>query len=221
MDPHELAFPIAATVLESLQGRADDDRDVVAGELVLGEQFADFHLDQLEQLGVVHHVGLVEIHDDVGHAHLTGEQDVLTSLGHRAVGSRHDQHRAVHLSGTGDHVLDVVGMARAVDVGIVPLFGLVLDVSGGDGDTALALFRSIIDGIEATELDVGVQVRQALRDSRGQRGLAMVDVTDGAYVDVSLGPRKFLLRHFSPPFLPDSLRRPPQPGSRIAFVRRV
>ena len=150
------ALAIAAAVLEGLEGRADDDGDLVARELVLGEQLADFHLDQLEELGVVHHVGLVQVDDDVGHAHLTGEQDVLTGLGHGAVGGRHDQDSAVHLGGTGDHVLDVVGVARAVDVGVVPLLGLVLHVGGGDGDTALALFGSVVDGVEATELDVGV-----------------------------------------------------------------
>jgi hypothetical protein len=46
--------------LERLQRRDLDDRDVVAGELVLREQLADLHLDELEQLGVVDHVGLVQ-----------------------------------------------------------------------------------------------------------------------------------------------------------------
>ena len=45
---------------------AADDRDLVAGELVLGEQLADFHLDQVEQLGVVDGVDLVEEDDDRG-----------------------------------------------------------------------------------------------------------------------------------------------------------
>ena len=55
------------------------------------------------------------------HTDLAGQQDVLAGLRHRAVGGRHDQDRAVHLGGAGDHVLDVVGVARAVDVGVVPL----------------------------------------------------------------------------------------------------
>ena len=96
-----------------------DHGDVVPGELVLGQQLADFHLDELEELLVVDHVGLVEVDDDVGHAHLTGEQDVLTRLGHGAVSGDDDEDRAVHLGGTGDHVLDVVGVTRAVDVSVV------------------------------------------------------------------------------------------------------
>ena len=67
--------------------------------------------------------------NDVGNANLTGEQDVLAGLGHRAVGSSDNENRAVHLSSTGNHVLDVVSMARAVNVCIVTLVGFVLDVS--------------------------------------------------------------------------------------------
>ena len=40
--------------------RAADDRDLVAGELVLAQQFADFHLDQLQQFRVVDQVDLVQ-----------------------------------------------------------------------------------------------------------------------------------------------------------------
>ena len=47
---------------------------------------ADLELDEVEQLRVVHHVALVQRHDDRGHADLAGQEDVLTGLGHRAVG---------------------------------------------------------------------------------------------------------------------------------------
>ena len=84
---------------ERLQRGARDERDLVAGELVLGEQLADLDLDELEQLGVVDHVGLVEEDDDVGDADLAGEEDVLARLRHRAVGGGDDEDRAVHLRG--------------------------------------------------------------------------------------------------------------------------
>ena len=70
--------------LERLQRRAADDGDVVAREVVLGQQLADLELDELEQLRVVDHVHLVEEDDDVGHLDLAGEEDVLAGLGHRA-----------------------------------------------------------------------------------------------------------------------------------------
>ena len=134
--------------LERLERRDLDDRDVVAGELVLREELADLHLDELEQLGVVDHVGLVQRDDDRGHLDLAREQDVLAGLGHRAVGRGYDEDRAVHLGGARDHVLDVVGVTRAVDVRVVPVLGLVLDVRGVDRDAALALLGRLVDRVE-------------------------------------------------------------------------
>ena len=143
-----LAVVLAAAALERLEGRALDDRDVVAGELVLAEELADLHLDQLEELGVVDHVDLVQEDDDVRHVDLAGEQDVLARLRHGAVVGADHEDRAVHLGGARDHVLDVVGVARAVDVRVVAVLGLVLDVRGGDGDAALALFGRLVDLVE-------------------------------------------------------------------------
>ena len=57
-------------------------------------------------------------------------------------------YRAVHLGRTGDHVLDVVGMTRAVNVRIVAVVGLILDMGRGDGNTALTLFRGVVDLVE-------------------------------------------------------------------------
>ena len=87
-----------------------------------------------------------------GHFDLAGEQDVLARLGHRAVGRGHDEDGAVHLGGAGDHVLDVVGVAGAVDVRVVALLRLVLDVLDGDGDAAGALFGRVVDAGEVAVL---------------------------------------------------------------------
>lgn len=81
-------------VLDGGLGLNMDDRAVIAGEVVLVEQFADFHLDELKQLGVVDEVDLVQGDDDVGHTDLTGEQHMLAGLGHGAVGRGHDEDRA-------------------------------------------------------------------------------------------------------------------------------
>ena len=86
--------------------------DVVARELVLRQQLAHLHLDQIQQLRVVDHVALVQEHHDVGNADLARQQDVLARLRHRAVDRRHHQDRAVHLRRARDHVLHVVGVAR-------------------------------------------------------------------------------------------------------------
>ena len=61
---------------------------------------------------------------------------MLSGLWHRAIGGRYDQYGAVHLGRAGDHVFDVVGVAGAVDVGVMAIGGFVLDVRGVDGDAA-------------------------------------------------------------------------------------
>ena len=119
---------------------------------------------------------------------------MLTSLSHGAVGSGDDQDSAVHLGSTGDHVLDIVGMARAVDVSIVTLLGLILNVSGVDGDTTLALFGSLVDGRVIGVLSATLH-RQILGDGSGQGSLTMVDVADGTDVYMGLSSLKFLLSH--------------------------
>src|ERR1700736_6436410 len=143
-------FPLGVA-LERLERRDLDDRDVFARELVLREQFADLELDELQAFGVVDRVDLVEGDDDPRHADLARQQDVLAGLGHRAIGRGHDQDRAVHLGGAGDHVLDVVRVARAVDVRVVALLRLVLDMRGRDRDTARLLFGGVVDRVEGAE----------------------------------------------------------------------
>src|SRR3954447_25999948 len=186
---------VLGLTIERLQRGPDDERDVVARELVLTEQVAHLDLDELEELLVVDHVGLVEEHDDVGDADLAGEQDVLARLGHRAVGRRHDQDRAVHLGGARDHVLDVVRVPGTVDVRVVPVLGLVLDVRGGDGDPARLLLRRVVDLIERLDLAAAL-LGQHLGDGGRERRLAVVDVTDGPDVHVRLVALELLLRHF-------------------------
>ena len=145
-------FPLLFAV-QSAQRADTHDRQIVAGELVLREQLANFELDEFEQFGVVHHVDLVQSDHDVRHTDLAGEQDVLTRLGHGAVGGGHHENRAVHLRGAGDHVLDVVGVTGAIDVRVVPVRRLVLHVRRGDRDTTSLFFRRVVDRIERAELD--------------------------------------------------------------------
>ena len=91
----------------------------LAGKAVPRKQLANFQLDEVEQLRVVDQVRLVHEHDQVRHADLTREQDVLASLRHRAVRGGYDQDRTIHLRRAGDHVLHIVGVTRTVDVRVV------------------------------------------------------------------------------------------------------
>ena len=199
---HELDDGVNPLLLavEGAKGGAADDRQVVAGEVVLGEEVTGLHLDQVDELLVVNHIALVQEDDDVGDADLTGEEDVLAGLSHGAVGSSDDQDSAVHLSSAGDHVLDVVGVARAVDVSVVALPGLVLDVSNVDGNAALTLLGSLVDVLEGGEVGLAaLALRENLGDSGGRGGLAVVDVTNRTNVYVRLRTVELLLGHCHPP----------------------
>ena len=184
--------------VQRAQRRSADHRNVVARELVLRQKLAHFHLHQVDQFRVFDRVALVQEHHDVGHAYLAGQQHVFLGLRHGAVGRRNHQDRAVHLRRAGDHVLDVVGVAGAVDVRIVPVLGLVLHVRRRDGDAALALFGSVVDRVKRTELDSSGCASQYLGDRRRQRRLAVIDVPDRPHVTVRLRTIKFFLRHKSP-----------------------
>ena len=187
--------PISDCVaFQRLQRRTDDDRGVVAREVVLGQQLAHFHLHQLQQLGVVHHVRLVQVHHDVRHAHLARQQDVLARLRHRAVGGRAHQDRAVHLRRARDHVLHVVGVARAVDVRVMAVRRLVLHVRGRDRDATRLLFRRPVDRVVGLEF-AAETLRTDLRQRRRQGRLAVVNVTDRAHVHVRLFTLEFFLGH--------------------------
>ena len=171
--------------------------DLVARVLVLVQQVANLHLHQLDQLGVLHRVALVQEHHDAGHAHLARQQHVLLGLRHRPVGRRDHQNRPVHLRRAGDHVLDVVGVARAVHMRVVPVLGLVLHMRRGDRDAALALFRRVVDRVERAKRVLRVVLGQHLRDRRRQRRLAVIDVPNRPYVYMRLRPVKLFLAHDS------------------------
>jgi hypothetical protein len=153
-------FPLGFAV-QSAESRAANHRSRVARELVLVEQLAHFHLDQLDQLFVLDRVALVQEDHQRRHAHLAGQQHMLLGLGHGAVGGRNHQNAAIHLRRAGDHVLDVVGVAGAIDVRVVTVGRLVLDVRRRDRDAALPLFRRVVDRVERTEGVLRVVLGQA------------------------------------------------------------
>ncbi len=189
---------VVVLAVQSHQSRTDDDWSVITWEVVSAQQIAHFHLNQLQQLSVVNHVSLVQEDNDVRYAYLTGQQDVLTSLWHRTIGSRANQDRAVHLGSTSDHVFDVVGVTWAVNVRVVTNVRVVLYVRGVDGDTTSFFFWSAVDLVEVnasrTE-NLGANTSQC----SGQSGFTVVNVTDGANVDVRFVTFKFFFSHDSEP----------------------
>ena len=179
---------------QSFQSGTTDDWGVVAWEVVLVEQVTDFHLYQLEQLRVVNLVSFVHEYYDVRNAYLTGEQDVLTGLWHRTVCSRNNEDSAVHLSSTGDHVLNVVSMSWAVNVSVVSFCSLVLNVRSVDGDTTFSLFWSFIDVSVVFEFSLTFE-GQSFGDSSSQSSFTVVNVTDGTNVNMWLVSFEFSFCH--------------------------
>ena len=184
---------VIAGAFQRLQRRAANDRRV-RREAVACQQLAQLQLDQFQQFRVVHLVGLVQVHDHRRNLDLTGQQDMLAGLRHRAVRRTDHQDRAIHLRRAGDHILDVVTVAGTVDVGIVPRFGLVLDVGDVDRDAARLLFGRVVDRVVGPVLGLPVH-RQDFRDRRRQRGLTVIDVSDGPDVHMWLIALEFFLTH--------------------------
>ena len=107
--------------------------------------------------------------------------------------------RAVHLRRAGDHVLDVVGVTRAVDVRVVPVRRAVLDVARRDrqdlGRVAASLRLGGLGHLVVRDELRPALVGRHLGERRRQRRLAVVDVADGADVDVRFGTIELLFRH--------------------------
>jgi hypothetical protein len=198
---------------QRLQRGAADDRGV--DEAVQLQQLADLELDQLEHLGVGD-VDLVEEDDELTHAHLAGQEHVLPRLRLRPLAAVHEQDRGVHLRGAGDHVLDVVGVAGAVDVGVVALGGLVLDVGRVDRDPTLPLLGGVVDLVEGQRLRAEALGAHA-GQRRGQGGLAVVDVADGAAVEVGLDEAHDMLT-FLLVSLPVHITRPRRAPARRGMI---
>ena len=76
-------------------------------------------------------------------------------------------------------------MAGAVNVTVVPVLGLVLDVRGVDGDFTGLFFRSAVNVLVGHGLTPAL-FGEDLGDGLGERGFAVIDMADGADVDVGL-----------------------------------
>ena len=85
-------------------------------------------------------------------------------------------------------------MTWAVNVSVVTFFGLILNVSSGDGDTTLFLLGSGVDFIVSLSFTT-LRFSEDSGDSSGEGGFAVVNVTDSADVDVRLIPFELFFSH--------------------------
>ena len=194
---HELLYRINPlwNAVQGTECRATDDRSILLISILL-EELTNLHLNEFKHLLIVDHIALVQEDNDTWNVYLTSEQNVLTSLWHRTIGSSYNQDSTVHLSGTSNHVLDIVSVSRAVDVSVVTLLCLILNVCCIDGDTTLFLLRSVIDLIERLNiLSCAELFVQNLRDSCSQGSLTMVNVTNSTNVYMRFGAHEFFFSH--------------------------
>ena len=90
---------------------------------------------------------------------------MLFCLSHNTVCSSYYKDRTVHLSSSGDHVLNVVGMTRAVNVCVMSLICLILNVSGRNCNTSFSFLRSFIDIFKISSCITGNSLGKHFRDS--------------------------------------------------------
>src|SRR5215469_217416 len=207
-----LRFPLFVAV-QRLKGGTSNHRHAVAWELVRLQKLTNLQLNELQQFRIFHHVALVQKHHDVRHTDLASEQNVLAGLRHRSIRRRYHEDRAIHLCRAGNHVLDVVRMARAIHVCVVAVRRFILDVRNRNRDAALALFWRVVNRVERAERHLRIALAQHFGYRRRQRGFAVINVPDRANIHVRFTALKFLLCHMRSSFAQNAFRIAPRAQS--------
>ena len=190
-----LVFPFFYAVERAECGTADNGSILFV--VILCEKLTHFHLNEFEHFLVLNHVALVQEYNEAGYVYLACQKDVLARLGHRTVSSGNNYDSTVHLGSTGYHVLDIVGVSRAVYVCIVTLCGFIFYVRGVDGDTTLFFFGRIVDLVERFYFSLARKSSfcQYFGDGSGKRCLSVVYVTNGTDVYMRFGTLKMFFSH--------------------------
>ncbi|EFH26973.1 hypothetical protein GVAMD_0520 [Gardnerella vaginalis AMD] len=186
---------IWSVIVQSTVSRGADDW-AVAIEAVFFEEVTNLFFDEVDKFWIINHIALVQSNEDLRDTDLLSEQNVLTGLSHRTIGSSNHEDCAIHLSSTGDHVLHVISVAWSVHVSVVTLSGLILDVCDVNGNAAFLLFWSGINLIEVIlRVQIWILAMQHLRNSRGQGSLTVINVTNGTNVNMRLSTLVLFLCH--------------------------
>ncbi|CAB4791481.1 unannotated protein [freshwater metagenome] len=114
--------------LKGLQSRNLDNRNIVTRELIFIKKLTNLKLHKIKKFLIIDHVDLIQSNNQRRHTNLTSKQHMLTSLRHRTISSRHNQNRAVNLSSTSDHVLDVISMSRHINMRVMTIRSLILNM---------------------------------------------------------------------------------------------
>jgi hypothetical protein len=187
-----------------------DEGDLLGVVTDLLDEVGNFSLDFVEAVlrevdGLVVH--LVDQDDELLDTKGVGKEGVLTSLSvgsdtglELTSGRGNDEHSAIGLGGTSNHVLDEITMSGGINDGEVVLRSLELPQGDIDGDTTFALCLELVQHPRILEggfthllgfllelLNGTLVNTTALVDQvTGSGRLASIDVTDDDGVDVNL-----------------------------------
>jgi len=114
---------------------------------------------------------------------------MFPGLGHLTVSSRYNDDSTVHLSGTSNHIFNVIGVTGTVDMSVMAMVRLVFYVGRVDGDTAGLFFGSLVNLSVASELGTA-EASKDFGDGSSQGRLSVIDVTDCADVHVGFASRE-------------------------------
>ena len=101
------------------------------------------------------------------------------------------QNAPIHLRGTRNHILDIIRVSRTIDMSIMPILGLILDVARIDRNLPSLLLGRLVDVLVRHGLTPSL-LGQYRRDCLGESGLAVIDVADGADVNVGFVAGEFV-----------------------------
>ena len=168
--------------IQSTQSGTADYRGLITGITVVGKKITNLHFNKFQFIIIINHIALVQEHDDIGNACLTGKENVLAGLRHRAVDSGYHENGAVHLGSGNNHVFYIISMARAIEMSIVARAGTVLHMSRVNGNAASSFLRRTVDPVAGDCRAVAELPVQESGKSCSKGSLAMPGVPDCSYV---------------------------------------
>ena len=127
---------------------------------------------------------------------MASQKNVFSCLRHRSVSCSYNQNCAIHLSCAGDHIFDIIGVARTVNVCIVTFFCFIFNVGCCNCYPACFFFGCVINLVESTNfVCTTVSLCQCCSNSSSECRLAVINVADCTNVDVWFRTIKFLFSH--------------------------
>lgn len=115
---------------------------------------------------------------------------MLFSLRHRTISTGDNEDSAVHLRGSGNHILDVISVSGTIDVSVVTSFGLVLNSSSVNCNSTGTLFRSSVNFVVLFRGAV-TEGSESHGESSSESGFTMVDMANCADVEMWLFTLEF------------------------------